>query len=222
MFEFFIALFGGLWSTGAILSEASITRSNQKKYNRREELFSSRRHAWVAQVVDRALQEDLWYYVIDNKEEAWLAVQDAYKGMRFQKSYSSMKEWEYDGVLDKTKAGKELYRRHRFEEPRNIMLAKHGKLPALMATNSVAYLKPGEGQRTRLEWDRTVEFWTYIRDELRRQGVDARLLFRPQYSSRWDSRPCYYDVDDIEKFRYQPGCLEWLHDTWVDSNLLPL
>lgn len=221
MFEFFIALFGGLWSAGTILSEASVARSNQKKSNHRSEFFSSRRRAWEAQVVDRALQEDLWYYVIDNKEEAWLAVQDAYKGMRFQKRYSSMKEWEYDGVLDKTKAGKEQYRHHRFEEPRNIMLAKHGKLPALMATNPVAYLNPGEGQRTRLEWDRTVEFWIYIRDELRRQGVDARLLFRPKCSSRY-SNPCYYDVDDIEKFRYQPRCLEWLPDTWVDSDLSPL
>lgn len=221
MFDFFIALFGGLWSAGAIFSEASVTRSNQKKFNRRRELFLSRRIAWEKQVVDRALQEDLWYYVVDHKEEAWLAVQDAYKGMRFQKSYSSMKEWEYDGVLDKTKAGKELYRRHRFEEPRNIMLAKHGKLPALLATNPVAYLKQGEGQRTRLEWDRTVEFWTYIRDELRRQGVDARLLFRHQYSLQYPN-PHYYDVDDIDKFRYQSGCLEWLPDTWVDSNLLPL
>lgn len=224
MFEFFIALFGGTYSVTKLLSEKSTYDRKKQESEIRSTIWTQRLHAWQTQVIDQAMQEDLWHYVIENKEAAWLAVQDAYTGMHFQKSYASMKEWEYDGVLDKTKAGKKLYRQHRFDEPLNIMLAKRGKLHSNISTFDFGHIDPGEGQRTRLEWDRTVEFWTYIRDELRRQGVDAKLLFEREQDRRQFGLHAnkFFDIDDIEQFRYQAGWLTWLPYTWVGQNLLPL
>jgi len=212
MFEFFIALFGGMYSGGKLLSEMHNKRIGDRQFASWEKRFD----AWQALVLDKALEEDLRDYINnhENRESVWSEIQDAYKQMRFQKSYDSANDWVYDGVMDKTRVGRELYRRHRFEEPLDIMLSKHGKLRAAASLSAVIDLMPGEGQRTKGNWDRTVAFWIYIRDELRRQGVDAQLLFKCK-DGVGRSTGEYFDVDDIDKFRYRRGNLEWLPHTRV-------
>lgn len=212
MFEFFIALFGGIWSSGTILAEASEQSHSKQKSDRQ----TARRDAWKAQVVDRALEEDLRDYVSkhENRELVWAEIQEVYRTMNFQKVYASANEWALDGATNKTKAGKMWYRHHRFDEPLDILLAKHGKLRYEKSWMSVAHLYPGEGQRTRAEWDRTVEFWTYIRDELRKHGIDAKLLLKSGFKPN-SMEYKYYDIEDVDTFRYQPGDLVWLHDTSV-------
>lgn len=216
MLDVFLAFLGAPYYTGKLLAEKAEMNKKEAESERRCELWTKRFLEWESQVVDKALQEDLWDYVSKNREAAWLEVQSVYAGMRFQKTYGSVNEWAYDGVLDKTKAGKKSYRHHRMEEPLDIMLAKRGKIRSSVSSVS-AHLGRGEGQRTKLEWDRTVEFWTYIRNELRTHGIDAKLIFE---SERPTKR--YFDIDDIEKFRYQSGKLMWLPYTWLDSNLSPL
>lgn len=198
MFEFFIALFGGVYAGGKLLSEMHTKRVGDRQFASWEERFD----AWQTLVLDKALEEDLRDYINnhENRESVWSEIQDAYQQMRFQKSYDSVNDWVCDGVMDKTKAGRELYRRHRFEEPLDIMLAKHGRLRAAAALSAVIDLAPGEGQRTKGDWDRTVAFWIYIRDELRRQGIDAQLLFKCK-DRVGRSTGEYFDVDDIDKFR---------------------
>lgn len=203
----------------------------------RGEIWRTRLDAWREQVVDKALEEDMTYYVCDfkNNEAVWGVVQGAYRQMPPHKQYESYFDWSTDGVLDKSKAGRAAYTKRVCLDSLDIILAQHGKLRYAVADGTIAALNSGEGQRTRLEWDRTLEFWIYIRDELRRHGVNARLLFT--YTGHYDirvtsgvnrgqtiqgSRDEYCDVDDVDKFRYRRGSLVWLPQTWVDDDLNPL
>lgn len=217
MFEFFIALFGGTYSVSKLLSEKSLHDSMQRMDDVRCAMWTQRLREWEAQVTDCALQEDLWNYVVRNRDDAWREVQDAFESMQHQKTYQSAIAWAYDGSTDRTKAGKKLYLSHRFKRPTDVMLAKHGKLRREAATSPVAYLDRGEGQRSCQKWDSEVEFWLYIRNELRRNGVDAKLLFE----SRYPSKQCF-DAEDTKKFRYQPGKLVWLPCTWLNADLTPM
>lgn len=217
MFEFFIAFFGGIFSAGKLLSEKEEQSINKRASDIRCEQWTQRLHAWERQVVDRPMQENMWNYVSSHREDAWREVQSAYSSMRHQKNYASANEWAYDGVLDKTKAGKKLYRHHRIERPTDIMLAKQGKLRHEIATSTIAYLSRGEGENSKRKWDSEVEFWIYIRDELRGHGVDARLLFECECQPKK-----YFDVENIAEFRYQAGKLVWLPCTWVNFDLTPM
>lgn len=76
----------------------------------------------------------------------------------------------------------------------------------------------GDGQQSKKVWDETIEFWTYIRDELRRNGVNARLIFKTGLVGEEHYRTAY-DVDDVEKFRYKAGQLTWLPLTYYDEKL---
>lgn len=97
------------------------------------------------------------------------------------------------------------------------MLAKRGKVRSEIAMSAITHLNRGEGQRSKHEWDRMVEFWVYIMDELCRHSVDARLLFECEHPTKE-----YFDVADIDKFRYRPGKLMWFPYAWVDASLTPL
>ena len=210
MSDIFFALFGGVYTAGRILFEKREATVSKQRSDRQLE----RLNAWKAQVVDCALEENLRDYIRDYREAAWLEVQDACKAMRFQKNYGSADEWAYDGVLNKTKNGRKLYHRHRFEEPLDIMLAKRGKVRSDRYFLPLAHLYQGEGQRTKLEWDRTTEFWMYIRDELRRNGVEAQLIFDHGYIPGTMNHK-YSSIEDINTIRYQSGDLIWITDTSI-------
>lgn len=213
MLDIFIALFGGAYSAGKILAEKSELNGSKQTSER----HMSRLNAWRVQVVDRALEEDLRNYVAkhENREFVWMEICGIYQRICPQKDYISADDWALDGALDKTKSGRQWYKQHRFDEPLDIMLAKRGKLRSDRASLPIAHLFSGDGQQTRADWDRTVSFWTCIRDELRRCGVDARLLFRCGNISNTAKRQ-YFDIDKVETFRYQHGDLVWLPDTPID------
>lgn len=212
MVEVFIALVGGICSAGKILADAS-ELNNSKQIS---DCYMNRLSVWKQQVVDRALEEDLRDYITkhENRESVWAEIREVYQKMCFQKNYTSANDWVLDGAADKTKAGRERYKHRRFDEPLDILLAKHGKLRNDKSSLSIAHLCCGEGQRTRADWDRTVEFWSYIRDELRKHGVDAQLLFQAGYTTG-AMKAQYFDVDKVETFRYQHGNLVWLPDTMI-------
>lgn len=239
--EFFIALLGGIYLLVMFFREHPIHFISSEEEKRRKDklynkiIWAGRLKVWQDNVIDKDLQSELYDYVINDRKAAWHAVQEACKKMHFQKSYETMSEWLYEGVLDETKAGKELYCQHRYIEPLSIMLAKRGKLHSEISDSDFKHLDQGVDDTTKLEWDRTVEFWTYIRDELRKQGVDARLLFKYKHNPSYlqylypyqdqeqnRDQDKYYDVDDIEKFRYEAGWLTWLPYALVWNDLTPI
>lgn len=223
MLDVFMALLGGPYSVGKILADKSELKHNKQAWDNRRETWESRFQAWKVCVEDRALQEDLWYYVTkhENREAVWMEIKDAYREMPHHRHYVSYDDWVYDGALDRTKAGRKRYSRHRFLEPHDIMLARRGKLRSTVILNPVAYLAQGMGEKSKREWDCTLEFWVYIQHELQKHGVDARLLFE-RHDEKGQPTGEFFDANNKDEFAYKCGNLVWLPATWVDSNLNPL
>lgn len=107
----------------------------------------------------------------------------------------------------------------RREDALDIMLARRGKVRNCNTLGgTITLLDRGEGQHTKARWDETFEFWVYIRDELRRHGVDARLVSITGLFG--DARyAAAYDVDNVKEFRYLAGRLAWLPQTEYDNDL---
>lgn len=145
----------------------------------------------------RALQEDLSYFIRSHGSEVLREVQEAYSQMP-SRQMDDVTYFDYNEALD-------------------ILLARRGKVRDFNTWGNcdIVCLSPGEGQHTRNAWDRTFDFWIYIRDELRRHGVDARLIF----TIGMEPNRIAYDADDIEQFHYKHGCLTWLPLTYFDENL---
>ena len=126
----------------------------------------------------------------------------------------------YYGKGAYTKRQRENIAEHERGWALNIMLAKRGKVShtGVLDRSAVDLLHMGDGQQSKKVWDETIEFWTYIRDELRRNGVNARLIFKTGLVGEEHYRTAY-DVDDVEKFRYKAGQLTWLPLTYYDEKL---
>lgn len=227
MFEFFVALFGGVHYGGKILAENAEVKRFDKSSAERIAYHNQRLQLWKSQVSDRALEEDLKFFIADprNYEKVWEEVHAAYLQMSAYKSYTTILLHEpmvlrYYGKSAYTKKQRENIANHWRDRALSIMLARRGKVCSLgVLDRTTADLLPkGDGEQSKKVWDETLEFWTYIRDELRRNGVAARLIFKTGLVGQ-EHQQTAYDVDDVEKFRYQAGQLTWLPLTYYDENL---
>lgn len=200
MFEFFVALFGGIYYASRISADKAIAKRSQQSFEARWAYHENRRALWEAEVYDPALEEDLSYFIADrqNREEVWKEVCEAYLHMPLHGR--DMIWCGSDAALD-------------------IMLAKRGKVckqGAIFENNVLCSLPRGEGQCSKEEWDRNFEFWLYIRDELRRNSVNARLIFKP---GLFGEDNIAYDADNVKIFHYLAGRLTWLPLTCYNDNL---
>lgn len=207
-------------------SENSAAKIADKRIARSISWFRARQQAWQEQVSDRALEEDLKFFIADprNYDKVWEEVHEAYLQMPTYKSYTTILLHEqmvlrYYGKGAYSKKQRENIAEYERDRALNIMLAKRGKVcrNGVQDRSTLDSLGRGEGRHSKKVWDETIEFWTFIRDELRRNGVNARLIFKMGAFNDMDS--IAYDVDDIEKFRYQAGLLTWLPLTYYDENL---
>jgi len=218
MFEFFVGLFGGVHYGGKILAESAEVKRFDKSSAEMLAYHDQRLRLWTNQVSDRSMEEDLKLFIADprNYEKVWEEVHEAYLNMPTCKSYTTILLHEpmvlrYYGRNAYTKKQRENIAEHERSWALSIMLARRGKVTntGVLDRSAVDLLHKGDGQQSKKVWDETVEFWTYIRDELRRNGVDARLIFKTGLVGGEHQRAAY-DIDDIEKFRYQAGQLTWL------------
>ncbi len=227
MIEFFVALFGSLYYGDKISAE----KSEVKKYDRvSEDRFlrhDQRQQAWERQVCDRALEENLRLFIADpqNYDKVWEEVHEAYLQMPSCRSYTRIllhphMVVRHYGRGKYTKRQCENIAEHERRQALNIMMARRGKVRShdTQSTSAIELLKRGDGQQSRKVWDELFDMWVYVRNELRRNGVDARLIFKtgltgPEYTQT------AYDADDVAKFHYQAGQLIWLPLTFFDKDL---
>lgn len=101
----------------------------------------------------------------------------------------------------------------------DMELAKHGKTRKHgSGWKEIAdFLREAESDTQKAEWDKIFNTWVEIRNTLRFQGVDARLLFVTVAVHEWDC--VAYDIDDVSKFRYKAGSLAWLPATYFGDDL---
>lgn len=226
MFEFFVALFGGVHYGGKILAESAEVKGFDKSSRSRIVNHDLRLQEWKSKVYDRATEEDLKCLIADprNYEKVWEEVHEAYIQMPEHRSYTTIllhdsMVLQHYGKGTYTKKQRETIAKHGRDRALSIMLAKRGKVcsAGVLDRSTVDLLHNGDGQMSKKVWDETFEFWTYIRDELRRNGVDAQLIFKTGLFGSEDKQVAY-DVDDVEKFRYKAGQLTWLPLTYYDEN----
>lgn len=118
-----------------------------------------------------------------------------------------------------TKKQQEMIAVSNRQDALDIMLARRGKVRYVNTCDGwhIKDLMPGHGESSKRAWDEAFDLWVYIRDELRRNGVPAKLIF--QTGEIEEFKRTAYDADDVEKFRYMSGSLTWLPLTNFDHNL---
>lgn len=188
---------------GVLFTRVGVDKSKTKKANQaacqRLDWHRARLEGWRELVADKALEEDLADLINDpaNYEDVWAEVHDAYLRMPSCKLFTRI---------------------HR-QDALDIMLARRGKVRYINTCDGwhIKDLMPGHGESSKRAWDEAFDLWVYIRDELRRNGVPAKLIF--QTGEIEEFKRTAYDVDDVEKFRYMSGSLTWLPLTNFDHNL---
>lgn len=227
MFEFFVALFGGIHYGGKLLADSAEIKKFDKSSSERSVYHDQRLLEWKNQVSDRGLEEDLKYLIADphNYENVWEEVHAAYLQMPTHRTYTMILLHEpmvlrYYGSGAYTKKQRENIAEHGRNCALSIMLARRGKVcsTGVLDRSAVSLLHKGDGEHSKKVWDETIEFWTYIRDELRRNGVSARLIFKTGLVGQ-EHQQTAYDVDNVDLFRYQAGQLTWLPLTYYSENL---
>ncbi len=240
MIELLIALFGGMYLCARFASDKSASKAFDRSVEKRDAWHTERQKQWESQVYDRALEEDLRNFIVEAlsskeiREKVWEEVNEAYMQMpsRRDEIYASSPDmmnlsnfhiFGYTGPI----AYEDLSKKRRQEavsdwidETLDIMLARRGRIRSHPGKYCycLTSLGPGEGKYSKSEWDKKFDFCVYIRDELRRHGVAARPVFNTGYAGS-DDHGIAYDIDDVDKFRYKYGTIQWLPLTYFDDNL---
>lgn len=236
MFEFFIALFGGAYYTNKFFGEKATSDMYERNRKAIRDYYLKRLFHWIEQVCDRALEEELARSIAEAQnnnwsgelgEEIWAEIRDAYLHMPTRKEFAErtphLSAINSTIFLPKTKKQWDAHIKANAVECErylNILLARRGKVrnASLDSKYILDTLCCGNDQFSKNTWNKIFEYWVYIRDELRRNGVNARLIFKMGMVGE-EHTQIAYDVDDVEKFRYHAGQLTWLPLTYYDENL---
>lgn len=207
-----------------VVVDRSAVRKSDQKIRKDVSWFKARQQSWHECVSDRVLEENLQSFISNsqNYDEVWREVHSAFLHMQMYRGktsiaiFSTMVDDEHGPLTPKQR--EEKIRSNR-KMALDIMLARRGKVRDVNTWGNgfVAALSLGDGQHTKALWDETFELWLYIRDELRRNGVSARLIFQTAESQ--PHRRTAYDADDVEEFRYKHGTLTWLPLTYFNEDL---
>lgn len=204
-------------------ADKSETRKAIREASQRLNWHKARLEEWRELVADKALEEDLADFIGDpeNYEAVWAEIHDAYLQMPSRKSFIGVSLYAtmLKQICGLTKKQQEKIAASNRQDALDIMLARRGKVRYVTTCNGwhIKDLMPGHGSSSRQAWDETFDLWVYIRDELRRNGVPAQLVF--QTGEIEEFKRTAYDADDVEQFRYMNGSLVWLPVTNFDDNL---
>lgn len=206
--------------------DKSESKSATRLSGRRIEWHKARIDEWRKLASDKALEEDLTYFIGDpkNYDKVWSEVCNAYLQMPSCKTFTrillhlSMVEQCYGKGNCSKKQCENIAASNRMDAL-DIMMARRGKVRYINTCDGwqVKDLAPGDGAHSKQVWDEAFDLWVYIRDELRRHGVPARLIFKT--GGFQEHQQMAYETDDVNEFRYQHGTLIWLPLTYFDDDL---
>ena len=233
MWELFGALFGGGWLFGKIKSDTASKKAYERKRNKVQEICDDRRMSWRAMAGHAAIEEDLKQLILDpkNYDVVWREVHSAYLHMPLHRDYREIPLNSYavglcSGNKYTEKERENIAKKNR-EIALHIMLARRGKVPVIYTTSDLVIdaFSPGMGETSKRVWDEKYEFWGYIVDELRRNGVNSRLLFLQKLQSPAPNDP--YRIKEVacdykNVPRYVGGYIKWWQQTAYDDNLQEL
>lgn len=187
MFEFFIALFGGLFYSGKYANERAKTKQADQLRERGVAEDNHRKYQWLARVTDRQLERELESFIndISNYEEVWAEVSEAYREMPWETEdficlFPDIVDIAY-GKGAYTKTQKENISKNNRLKALRIMLARRGKLRAQDADTFGAIKSSWTGVpvSTEQEWSKQeTKFMLWITSQLAKHGINERLYIK--------------------------------------------
>lgn len=183
MFEFFIALFGGIFWGVKICSDISKTKAYDRNVKIVKQAYENGVAKWEAAVVDSYLENNISY-----------KLQDA------SFLYATIKEMEevlgcnYITLFPKSKKNAERY-----------LLAKQGKLKSSDASSyGIDIIGALQGNPNDMErWDEERAFVRWIHAEIKKHGENSKLMFRDA------GRYPHKEVGENEMERFSGGQFYW-------------
>lgn len=188
MFEFFIALFGGLFYGGKFLNEKSKDKAYELSYKTQTINDNCKKSEWKSKVTDRNLEMELEAFIFDlsNYDEVWKEVSEAYNEMPWETENficlsPSMVETLYGKGYSKKQ--KENIAKNNRDKALRIMLARQGKLRCYDADYGVT---TGYWENipllTQQKWAKEkTEFMLWITEQLRQHGIDEKLYIQDDF-----------------------------------------
>ena len=201
MFEFFIALFGGMFFIGKFCKEKSKTSKVQAANKANQERDSIRQKEWLSKVTDEELEMKLEAFIFEtsNYDKVWSEVSEAYTEMPWESEKFicvSPKRVEIaygKGVYNK-KQREAIASKNRLKALR-IMLALRGKLRVSDATCGVPKSSwGGVPIAVERQWsEEETKFMLWITDKLAHHGVKEDLYIRQVDNKAFlaSAHPCY-------------------------------
>lgn len=187
MFEFFIALFGGMFWGGKYAKEKSEIKQVRQSNELNQTKDACKESEWLSKVTNRELEARLEAFVFDNSnyDEVWAEVSEAYHEMPWETENficlcPEAVEVAYGKGAYSKKQRDNIAANNRLKALR-IMLARRGKL---RAADAVQYGIPksswsGVPLLTEQKWsEEETKFMLWITDQLAKHGVNERLYIK--------------------------------------------
>ena len=195
MFEFFIALFGGLFWGGKLSNEKSSAKKADQDHQHRMDTYFSRKNSFERKVLDRELEADLEDLIFDtsNYDKVWAEVSKAFDEMPWKpddEQFIFICPEAVDAVFGKgtyTKKQKEQIAANYRKEALRIMMANRGKLTHNDVC--VGFYSIGQGApTTRMgeKWNaESANFVLWINSKLKEHGVDENVYICTSHNEYW-------------------------------------
>ncbi len=202
MFEFFIALCGGLYWACKLSGDKRAVRNAQRRGREISETYQQRRRRMVSHAVDNNLEASMASKVVGRAQ-----MDEDFAGLGVDTSVLPTKEVRtlYTDLL-LARAGK---LREQYLDARNI----------LVDTN-IAVCGPAYGDAQRARRNAWVECLLAIEKELLRHGVDPFFLWVvPGWQASGAPTETVTRLRDVGDGRYGNGRLQTLYSTYYDERL---
>lgn len=224
MFEFFIALFGGLFWGGKIHKEKSETKRAQSDFETTMAIRNARRSEFERKVIDRELEADLedFVYNTSNYDKVWSEVSKAFDEMPWKpddEKFICICPEAVDAVFGKgtyTKKQKEQIAANYRKEALRIMMANRGKLMWNDARFGIHTIGDG-APTTRIaeQWNKeTANFILWINQKLKDHGVNEMVLL--EFGCGYNN---WYQITEENKIKC--GTYHWFPEIMTNININP-
>lgn len=210
--ELLIAVFGLLFYGIAIAGDKSKHREFSRRSEDRITWHNARRDAWTQKVYSAVTWHEAEEFIESQKQWVCLLAQ-AYIQLPSCRDLTETQAMTI--IYDRLKYNKKNNREYR--KCLMWIMSQRGSIVSPV-DNDIVTFGASFTEREKLAWDMEYEFAMLILSEIRKVSPESRIIYENLEPLEWEKT--VYDAErDIDKFRYKPGSLHWLHLTYFDDDL---